>query len=301
MEKSKDLIPLLYTLLILSFLLVSFVGSAKSEGVIYTGVNGKLVNEEEAIRKKELKSLTGKRMIVTTYTKSEDKWQKQYRERIRTVDTYVYRIRARGTGISETFIRRYEKVSEGLYRFTDFKDDIRIKTGYTQSLFPLIFHGEIVEYYENGQRRSVSIYDNNELVSNQNWLANGEEYINNIFYSVDVEPMFPGGMARMHQHVRQSFASSGLDITTLSGTILLGFVVMEDGSIGGVRVLNGISPGVNSIADKSLNTLEGKWTPARLNNKSVRFFQLFPINFIHQQNRFESVEFNGTMLHWEIY
>jgi hypothetical protein len=75
---------------------------------------------------------------------------------------------------------------------------------------------------------------------------------------------------------------------------------METGQIEGIRILKGITPSLNTVAFNSIKTLEGKWTPAKLGGKDVRYFQLFPINFIHRENRFESVEFNGSMLHWDI-
>jgi hypothetical protein len=160
-------------------------------------------------------------------------------------------------------------------------------------------NGEVTEYYDNGNLRSKSLYRNNELLTNENWLENGDRYIDSIFYSADEEPMLSGGNAKIHQHVRQVFNDTGLDFSSVSGNMLLGFVVMETGDIAGIRVIKGLSTQLNNIAVFALQTLDGKWKPARLNGKDVRYFQLFPINFISaQENNFDYMEFDGTMIHY---
>ena len=69
--------------------------------------------------------------------------------------------------------------------------------GFTAALYtaranlePLLFEGEVTEFYSNGNKKSISVYKNNELVWNKNWLENGEKYIDNIFYSVDKDLLF---------------------------------------------------------------------------------------------------------------
>jgi hypothetical protein len=288
-------------LLTILMLIVSYNAYSQRDTVIFTGVNGKLVSENQADRKKEVDFQSRGRIQITTFNLVDGNWQRQYRERIKTLKNDEFNIRAKGTGLSEQFVRRYEKRPDGKYNFSEYSSyGVLLKTGVSKIRFPLIFDGELIEYYGNQQIRSRSQYQNNELLSNENWRENGERYIDNIFYSVDNEPLYSKGMIDMHRHVKQSFIESGLEVSTLSGNMLLGFVVMETGQIEGIRILKGITPSLNTVAFNSIKTLEGKWTPAKLNGKDVRYFQLFPINFIHRENRFESVEFNGSMLHWDI-
>jgi periplasmic protein TonB len=288
-------------LLTILMLIVSYNAYSQRDTVIFTGVNGKLVSENQADRKKEVDFQSRGRIQITTFNLVDGNWQRQYRERIKTLKNDEFKIRAKGTSLSEQFVRRYEKRPDGKYNFSEYSSyGVLLKTGVSKSRFPLIFDGELIEYYGNQQMRSRSQYRNNELLSNENWRENGEKYIDNIFYSVDAEPLYSKGMIDMHNHVKRSFIESGLEVATLSGNLLIGFVVMESGQIEGIRVLKGITPSLNAVAVNSLNSLEGKWTPAKLNGKDVRYFQLFPINFIHRENRFESVEFNGSMLHWDI-
>jgi hypothetical protein len=55
---------------------------------------------------------------------------------------------------------------------------------------------------------------------------------------------------------------------------------------------------INKIAVFALQTLIGKWTPASLHGKPVRYFQLYPINFIVKESTFQYMEFNGSMIYY---
>ncbi len=175
------------------------------------------------------------------------------------------------------------------------------EAGYTLNRLPLILDGEVTEYYGNGKIRSKSHYNRNELIYNQNWLENGDRYIDSIFYSVHEEPTLSGGNFILHQHMRKALTASGLDFSAVSGNLLLGFVVMETGEIAGVRVIQGLGQQINGVAVKALQTLDGKWKPARLSGRNVRYFQLLPINFISKETNFQSLEFDGYMIHYDKY
>lgn len=278
----------------------SFLAAAQRDTVIYTGTNGKLVTEESADRKKEVVYKQRGRVFVSSYSRQGDNWLLQYRERFRNLGDNSYRMKVKGDGISGIYIRKYEKLNDGNYRFEEVVDGNLVKKGHTREMFPLILHGEVTEYYGNGMLKSRSLYRDNRLISNENWYENGEKYIDNIFYSADSEPLYSKGMPEMHLHLKRAFLESGVDVTTVSGNMLLGFVVMEDGAIEGIRVLKGITPSLNAVAVNAVKSLKGSWKPATLDGNNIRYFQLFPINFIYRENRFESVEFNGSMLHWDI-
>lgn len=266
----------------------------------YTGVNGRITQEGEAIRKKEISVRSDRRINAVTYALTDGQWQKQYREKIRKEKNETYTYNVKGPGISENFTRIFDHVSDSLIRFMDHLEGRKMKEGNALSKFPLILHGEVTEYYPSGQVKSQSLYRNNELVSNRNWLPSGEKYIDNIFYSADREPLYSLGMGQMHRHFRQAFLNSGLDISHLTGQIIIGFVVMETGEIVGPRIVSGMTSGLNSIALEAAGTLMGKWQPAMLHGKEVRYFQTFPIQFMHRENIFQNVEFDGTMIHWDI-
>ena len=67
-------------------------------------------------------------------------------------------------------------------------------------------------------------------------------------------------------------------------------------------IIKGLGPNINSVAYESFVSLQGSWTPAKLNDKTVRYFQIFPINFIYKQQSFEFAELGkGGILHWGAY
>lgn len=286
--------------LIIIFIFLVQHGFSQKNTTQFTGVNGRITQESEAIRKKEISVRSDRKINALTYALTEGKWQKQYREKIRKErdETYIYNVK--GPGISETFTRIFDHETDEGVHFRDYSNGRKTKDGYALSKFPLVLHGEVTEYYPSGQVKSQSIYRNNELVSNQNWLPSGEKYIDNIFYSADQEPLYSLGMGHMHSHFRQAFLQSGLDISHLTGQIIVGFVVMESGEIADPRIVSGMTSALNAIALKAAGTLTGKWQPAILDGKEVRYFQTFPIQFMHRENIFQNVEFDGSMLHWDI-
>ena len=285
---------------VIAFLFLAIEGFSQKQAILYTGVNGKITREEDAIRKKETKVQSDRKVNSVTYALTDGQWQKQYREKIRKDRDETYQYNVKGPGISETFTRVFDHVSDSGVHFKDYMAGKKTKEGQALSKFPLVLHGEVTEYYPDGQVKSQSIYRNNELVSNQNWLPSGEKYIDNIFYSADREPLYSLGMGQMHRHFRQAFIQSGLDISHLTGRIIVGFVVMETGEIAGPRIVSGMTSGLNAIALEAAGTLMGKWQPAQLDGKEIRYFQTFPIQFMHRENIFQNVEFDGTMIHWDI-
>lgn len=284
----------------LLIIILPLVSLPKSDTTMYFGINGKIENIEQQKIKKEIRFRSGKNVRVKTYKFVDENWVSVYTEKITIKNDSLFEISVRGNDFSGLVTRVFDNQDNGTYRFTDWQDNKKKRVGYTISKIPLIFHGEVTEYYSNGNIKSVSEYENNEMVSNKNWLENGEKYIDNIFYSVDMEPRYYPGMTVMHSHVLETFKNSNLDLTNLDGRIVVGFVVLENGMIDGVRIENGFGWQLNTVAVRAFKTLPGTWQPAKLDGKDVRYYQLFPINFIHYDYDFDSLDFKGGMLYWEI-
>jgi len=86
----------------------------------------------------------------------------------------------------------------------------------------------------------------------------------------------------------------------MESRLVVGFVVMENGEIDGIRIERGLGLDLNNLALTAFHTLQGTWQPARLNGENVRFYKLFPINFIYREFDFDYLEMRGSMLSWEI-
>jgi hypothetical protein len=280
------------------FLIMTKPGICQRDTIIYTGVNGRLTSEDSADTRKEILYQASSKIEIISSRKQEKKWQVTQKELITIEKENIFRVVNENEKKSTPVVRHYDRRQDGSFLFREYSNKNLIREGKTLQLFPIILDGECVEYYENGKLKSRSVYARNELVSNLNWLENGDKYIDSVFYSVDEEPLLTGGDAKIRQHVLQAFRNTGLNFSSVSGSLILGFVVMESGEIKGVRVMKSMGDQINKIAVFALQTLIGKWTPASLHGKPVRYFQLYPINFIVRESTFQYMEFNGSMIYY---
>lgn len=299
---TMNLKPLLTTkvVAVLCFFFISTAVFAQKESVIYIGTNGKLTTLDHAIYMQKIASKSSG-ALVQTYFLKDSNWEKICSEQYKKLNDSTYQIKGNGKNIPKTAFRTFVEQPDKTLKFKDVVKGIVITTGYVKSIMPLILHGELTEYYPSGNKKSVSKYSNNELVSNKNWSENGDEYIDNVFYSVDINPSFSRGPKVLQDHILKRYKEAGIDITTISGSIIVGFVVMENGTIDGIKIMKGLGPTINDITRESFNTLLGPWTPAKLNNQKVRYFQVFPINFINKETHIDFAEMRNGILDFGAY
>ncbi|NQU85585.1 MAG: hypothetical protein HQ541_07475 [Mariniphaga sp.] len=281
------------------FLFLSIILLGQTDTSYYFGINGKIVTDAAAIHKKTVEFKSKKKATVKTFKRNQSDWEVSKIELYKKTDNDTYLIISGGLK-KNTMARNFIELENNTFRFNEVINDKIKRTGYAKSIVPLILHGEVTEFYPNGNKRSISVYNNNELVSNKNWLANGEEYYDNLFYSVDNEPFYLPGNNKLHSHILKTFNENNVDYSTTTGGIVVGFVVFEAGNIGGFRIMKGINGNINQLVLSSLNSLEGEWQPAKLRGQTVRFFQLFPINFIHNETKYENLNLEGGMLNWNV-
>lgn len=285
---------------LLLLLFVTFVAPAQKSKTFYFETNGHVSTNKNYTLKKVITYKSTSKIYISTYKKTDKKEQLLFAEQIKVVNDKTQKIKIKGKLFSKQITRQFTSVENGLFVFTDSEKGQKIRSGRTSSKVPLIFEGELTEFYANGTKKSVSVYKNNQLLGNKNWTEEGKPYIDNIFYSVDKLPLFKQGMGTLHQHVLKTFRDSHLDLSQISGTIKVGFVVLKNGKIDGVRIEEGISKELDNLALTAFYTLMGEWTPAQLNKQNVNCYQLFPINFILRQYQYDYVELRGGRLYWEI-
>jgi protein TonB len=259
---------------------------SQEESVLYIGTNGKLTTADHAVSMQKT-IVSNKSSMVNTLVLKDTAWIEVSMEQYKLLNDSTYRIKGTGESIPATTIRTFKKTSEGIWEFKDMVKGQVKKKGFCQSVLPLVLHGEVTEYFPNGNKKSVSQYKNNELLQNNNWLENGDKYIDNVFYSVDSEPTFNSGMKVLHQHIKDGFKDAGINISFINGSMTIGFVVMENGRIDGIEIINGLGQNIDESVCHSFTTLQfkGSWTPARLNGQPVRYYQVFPINFKYDANQ----------------
>jgi hypothetical protein len=290
----KKFITIFYALFLTSQLF-------SQETVLYFGANGKITDPDHATEMLNIQKKSPIKTTIQTFLQKEKTWEKATTDLYRLENDSTIQIRENSADFTGTIYRTFHRPDNNLYVFSDVIKKQVVRRGTAKSLVPLVLQGEVTEFYKNGNIKSVSQYRNNELVSNQNWNADGTPYIDHIFYSVDVYPTFRPGARVINQKLMEAFRNSGIDISSISGSLVIGFVVMEDGQIDGVKVLKGLGPTINTAAVETIKNLKGEWTPAKLDDQVVRFFQVFPINFIYKTQSFEFAELRGSTLHWGAY
>jgi hypothetical protein len=202
-----------------------------------------------------------------------------------------------GNLLLQRTLRKISLNEDGSYRFGDWQNGDLVREGRASELIPLTLEGSVTEYFDNGAIRSESFYRENQLVWNRNWRENGEKYIDSLFYSVDIWPQYKDGEIAMKSHMNHYILSSRYYSKELNGTVLLGFVIMENGEMSGVELVNKSMLEIAEVVKESLQTLPGKWQPAILENRPVRCYMTFPVNFkVRENKQFENVQIFGNMI-----
>lgn len=285
--------------LIVFVLIFSVLGSKAQKSIFYFGVNGKIEDNNKNHTKVTIGNAKHDRFEVTTYFFDNNQWKKMRNENWKELDQNHYTYSYREGKTSITIARTYSKMGDSLWQFTETSHQKLVRRGTTKQKLPLILDGTITSYYDNGTVSSESVYHNNELISNKNWLDDGVAYYDNLFYSVDRYPAFSRGNDQLNKCIFQNLKENKVDFSRINGQMVIGFVVFEDGQIGGFRVLKGITPHLEQLVINALRDINGTWIPARLNGENVRFFQTFPINFTHDEFQLESFDLSTGIIQFE--
>lgn len=93
---------------------------------------------------------------------------------------------------------------------------------------------------------------------------------------VDVEAAFEGGIDAFRNKVMNKFDASGFENEGVIKTTIT-FIVEKDGTISGIKA-DGMNGDFNSEALRTIKSIKGKWTPAKVKGESVRSYFKFPIS-----------------------
>lgn len=299
MERLKFRLLHIIWAVFLAFTLSGIVVTAEvGIDIYFYAANDRPVKEAQAFKKIEVKHSSEKRIWLHTYLKDVNNWKYVKSELVRIkspedhiVFLYVGNLRQNKTN------RHFEKLDNNNYRFEEIRDGILVRSGQTRYKIPMYLEGLVTEYHENGQKKTEAYYRDNQLLWNHNWLADGKKYIDTIFYSVDTWPQYIEGDLAMKAYMNNYIISSRYYSKELSGTVLLGFVIMEDGELEGVHLVNNPMSEIAGVVKGALQSLPGSWKPAILNENFVRCYMTFPVNFMVRDDlQFENVQIIGNMM-----
>lgn len=95
----------------------------------------------------------------------------------------------------------------------------------------------------------------------------------------DEMPQYPGGMDALKQYLKDNVQYPDAAIKEhIQGSVLIGFVVTENGNVSNVEVLKGLSPEINYEAIRVIRTMP-KWIPGTKDGKNISLKYKVPITF----------------------
>jgi hypothetical protein len=284
-------------------LAVSVISARGQEGMYYYGPNSRPVEKkEEAVLLKEVTRRSADTYIIKTRRRRDEGWDRVSRERVRIRPDGDQVVSYRGDSFfPEKIFREMEKAGPAEYLFRETIQERPVREGTTSRILPLRLEGTVTEYHPNGKVKTIAEYRDNQLVSNRNWLPDGTPYIDSVFYSADREPEYKMGDDFFKDYLLQKLRTSRIDLTQIEDRVVIGWVVMETGSIDGVVALEGKARQLNNYLVQAIRQLPGEWEPACLNGSPVRFFMSIPLNFIQKDASFQEVELSTGRLHYSKY
>ena len=125
--------------------------------------------------------------------------------------------------------------------------------------------------------------DQNEIIEEYVYEApeiEDEEIVEEeVFLSVEENPEFPGGPAKLLEYVQKNLKYPMMARESdIQGRVFVGFVVEKDGSISNVKVLRGIGGGCDEEAVRVVQSLP-KFKPGKQRGNPVRVAYTLPIVF----------------------
>ena len=111
-----------------------------------------------------------------------------------------------------------------------------------------------------------------------------------VFFSVEQMPEFPGGAAALMKYISShiNYPPMAAENNT-QGKVIVQFVVKKDGSIGEVKVVRSVDKNLDKEAVRVVKTLP-KFAPGRQNGQAVNVWYTLPVIFKLSQPQPEQTE-----------
>lgn len=106
-----------------------------------------------------------------------------------------------------------------------------------------------------------------------------------VYQKVDVQPEYPGGQEAMVKFILENLKYPKEAIEkNVQGKVIVNFIVWETGSVGDVKVVQGIGSGCDEEAVRVVKLMP-KWTPGKNGGKPVAVNFYLPFNFKFDGNK----------------
>ena len=102
---------------------------------------------------------------------------------------------------------------------------------------------------------------------------------NGVFYSVDPQPEFPGGMAELMKYLQKNIRYPQIcKEQRVQGRVIVQFVVNADSTITDVNVVKPVNPYLDQEAVRVVKAMP-KWNPGKQRGEPVRVRFTLPVTF----------------------
>lgn len=132
--------------------------------------------------------------------------------------------------------------------------------------------------FQGNDETSTNIKSDKKQLGDVNSGGGGEGEAK-VFTYVEQMPVFPGGEAALHKYISDHLKYPAVSLEEgVQGTVMLRFVVNENGSVGDVQILKGLDTYCDKEAKRVVQSLP-RFTPGRQQGKPVKVWFQFPIRF----------------------
>lgn len=103
---------------------------------------------------------------------------------------------------------------------------------------------------------------------------------NEVYSYVEESPQFTGGEQAMYDFLRQNLQYPAT-CSGIKGTVFVNFIIEKDGSISGIHVQKAV-PSCSDMTTETVRLIKlmPKWSPGKLNKKTVRCSTTIPVSFV---------------------
>lgn len=285
----------LKTKMIIRALLLAFLISIKvfpqemKDTIIYFGINGRIVNKENAKSYKSFCKSSDDEYIVRSYFLKENKWETNgyYEKYLKINDSIIICEYYNYNDLLSSCKLLLKEINDSIYFIKEFSESDELRNeGYYYSFPPILKTDKHLTYYrDNNEIHTISYYKNNELIDNIILNREGDTIATKVYYDVDILPKYKNDeydnklrldIQRIMRYPEYA-AERGIQ-----GKVYVEFIIMEDGSMHGINVVEGVATSLDNEAVRVIKKLSKGWSPGYLDNKAVKVIFTIPLVFVIQ-------------------
>jgi TonB family protein len=173
------------------------------------------------------------------------------------------------------------------------------RAGSFKSLVPEVRDGQFIWLFTEGRPNKFGRYEMNQLLDWKVIDKKGKPVLSVVVtfngphgetlyepFQVDRKPSFPGGEKALKAYIsKQLVCPPVMSIEPIDGTVLVYFVVMEDGSLSDIKVVKKIHPDLDKEAVRVVQSMP-RWEPGLVDGKPVAVPYVLPVRFVNKSAQF---------------